>query len=50
MEEGSVGKNQVVLRHLIIHFATSSGVSEQANCMSAVERASEVSSAVHAYE
>ena len=28
VEESTVGQNQVVLRHLIIHFPTSEGVSE----------------------
>ena len=40
--QSTVGKNQVILRHPIIHFPTSSGRSEQASKqMSATERASE---------
>ena len=45
----TMGQNHVVLRHLIIHFSTSSGVSEQASKqMRAAERASEASSAKQA--
>ena len=43
--EGTVGQNQVILRHRIIHFPTSSSVSERAwERMGKVERARKVSS------
>ena len=48
----TVGQNQVVLRHPIIHYPTSSGVStaERAGKVSGVERASELSGAEQANE
>ena len=50
-DQPTVAQNLVALRHIIIHFPTSSGVSEQAGeRMSAAERASEASSAEQANE